>query len=192
MRNVFAGCRSFDRGLLAALQCYVLPTVVLFCFAGCSGGEEVGESAPVQPNIILIMADDLGYETLGVNGSTAYSTPNLDELAATGMRFTAAYSTPLCTPSRVQLMTGKYNFRNYVGFGILDPQERTFGHMMQDAGYATLVAGKWQLYGNKAQRERFNRTGATPNEAGFDVYHLWQIDSRPPSRFKNPGLNLNS
>lgn len=192
LRNVFADCRSINRGLLTVLQCCILPTVVLFSFAGCRGGEEVRESAPVQPNIILIMADDLGYETLGVNGSTAYSTPNLDELATTGMRFTAAYATPLCTPSRVQLMTGKYNFRNYVGFGILDPEERTFGHMMQEAGYTTLVAGKWQLYGNRVQRERFNRTGAMPNEAGFDVYHLWQIDSRPPSRFKDPGLNLNS
>ncbi|MEM8485663.1 MAG: sulfatase-like hydrolase/transferase [Bacteroidota bacterium] len=166
--------------------------MVLFCIAGCSGGEEFGDAAPVQPNIILIMADDLGYETLGVNGSTAYSTPNLDQLAETGMRFTAAYSTPLCTPSRVQLMTGKYNFRNYVGFGILDPEERTFGHMMQDAGYRTAIAGKWQLYGNRQQRQLFNRTGAKPAEAGFDAYYLWQIDERPPNRFKNPGLNLNS
>ena len=187
-----AGRKNKEGGRGTTLQRFVLPTVVLLLLAGCSGGKGLKDAEPVQPNIILIMADDLGYETLGVNGSTAYSTPNLDQLAESGMRFTAAYATPLCTPSRVQLMTGKYNFRNYVGFGLLDPEARTFGHMLQDAGYATLVTGKWQLYGNKQQRELFQRTGATPQQAGFDAYHLWQIDSRPPSRFKNPGLNLNS
>ncbi len=157
---------------------------------GCGGGEE--EIRPGQPNIILIMADDLGYETLGVNGSTAYSTPNLDALANEGMRFTSAYSTPLCTPTRVQIMTGKYNFRNYVGFGILDPGERTFGHFLQDAGYATMVAGKWQLYGNPHQRELAQQSGTLPQDAGFDEYYLWQIQTRPGSRFKDPGLNLMS
>lgn len=166
----------------------MFPAIVLLIGAGCGGGEVQSS----QPNIILIMADDLGYETLGVNGSTAYSTPNLDDLAKTGMRFTSAYSTPLCTPTRVQLMTGKYNFRNYVGFGILDPNERTFGHYLQDAGYATVVVGKWQLYGNPGQRELFNRSGTLPRDAGFDEYYVWQIDTRPGSRFKNPGLNLNS
>lgn len=170
---------------------YVLLTAVLILTAGCEGGKTVSHQ-PAQPNIILIMADDLGYETLGVNGNTAYSTPNLDKLAQEGMRFTSAYSTPLCTPTRVQLMTGKYNFRNYVGFGILDPGQHTFGTMLQNAGYATVVAGKWQLYGNPQQREMFGRSGTLPNDAGFDEYYLWQIDTRPGSRFKDPGLNLNS
>ena len=58
------------------------------------------------------MADDMGYETLSINGGLSYGTPNLDSLAQHGMRVTHAFSTPLCTPSRVQLMTGKYNFRN--------------------------------------------------------------------------------
>ena len=70
----------------------------------------IGE--PARPNIVLIMADDIGYEALGANGGTSYATPNLDALAAGGMRFTQAHATPLCTPSRVQLMTGKYGFRN--------------------------------------------------------------------------------
>lgn len=187
-----AGYFIWMKNRAIALRHYVLPTVVLVCLAGCSGGKGMGGAATIQPNIILIMADDLGYETLGVNGSTAYSTPNLDQLAASGMRFTAAYATPLCTPSRVQLMTGKYNFRNYVGFGLLDPTAQTFGHLMQGAGYNTVIAGKWQLYGNRQQRRLFNRTGARPTEAGFDAYYLWQIDERPPNRFKNPGLNLNS
>jgi arylsulfatase A-like enzyme len=72
------------------------------------------------------MADDLGYETLGCYGGTSYRTPNLDRLARRGVRFTHAYAQPLCTPTRVQLMTGKYNFRNWKAFGILDPKEKTF------------------------------------------------------------------
>src|SRR5688572_24966971 len=90
-----------------------------------------------QPNVVLIMADDLGYECLGCNGGTSYQTPHLDALAASGMRFTHAYAQPLCAPTRLQLMTGQYNFRNYEAFGILGPKEKTFGHLMQGAGYRT-------------------------------------------------------
>ncbi len=75
-----------------------------------------------KPNIILIMADDIGYECFGCYGSKSYKTPVLDELARTGMRFEHCYSQPLCTPSRVKIMTGQYNFRNYVNFGVLDPK----------------------------------------------------------------------
>ena len=67
-----------------------------------------------RPNVILIMADDFGYECVGANGGTSYKTPHLDRLAADGVRFTHCYVQPLCTPTRVQLMTGKYNVRNYV------------------------------------------------------------------------------
>ncbi len=139
----------------------------------------------LPPNIVLIMADDMGYETLGVNGSLSYETPHLDSLAAFGMRFTHAFSTPLCTPSRVQIMTGKYNFRNYIGFGLLDPSERTFAHWLQSAGYATGVAGKWQLYGSARHRELAGRGGATPGEAGFDEFALWHFTQRE-SRYKSP------
>ncbi|MEX0359720.1 MAG: sulfatase-like hydrolase/transferase, partial [Allomuricauda sp.] len=143
-----------------------------------------------SPNIILIMADDLGYETLGVYGINSYKTPNLDRLAAEGMRFDHCYSTPLCTPSRVQLMTGKYNFRNYIGFGLLDPKEKTFGHYMQEAGYKTLVAGKWQLLGNEHQQTLAgNKVGSLPENAGFDDFCLWQVDQRG-SRYKDPLLTI--
>ena len=145
---------------------------------------------PPKTNIILIMADDMGFETLSVYGSTDYQTPQLDQLAAEGMRFDSCYSTPLCTPSRIQLMTGKYNFRNYVGFGILDSTERTFGHLMQDAGYKTAVVGKWQLYGNARQYELAGQHGSWPQQAGFDEFCLWQIDQRG-SRFKDPLLFVN-
>ena len=101
-------------------------------------------AAADRPNIVLIMADDFGYECVAANGG-GYKTPNLDKLAAGGMRFTHAYATPLCTPSRVQLMTGRYNVRNYLNFGTLVRSETTFAHLLKKAGYATGVCGKWQL-----------------------------------------------
>ncbi|MCB1092902.1 MAG: sulfatase-like hydrolase/transferase, partial [Verrucomicrobiae bacterium] len=66
------------------------------------------QSAESRPNVILIMADDLGYETIGANGGTSYRTPVLDGLAAGGVRFERCYVQPLCTPTRVQMMTGAY------------------------------------------------------------------------------------
>ena len=118
-----------------------------------------------KPNIILIMADDLGYESLSCNGSQSYDTPNLDKLAATGIRFDQCYSQPLCTPSRVKIMTGRYNFRNYKMFGYFPIEEITFGNLLKKAGYQTCIAGKWQL----------SNGIEGPNLAGFDEYCLWQI-----------------
>ncbi len=142
-----------------------------------------------SPNILLIMADDLGYEGLSCNGSTTYSTPILDELARTGVRFTHCYSTPLCTPSRVQLLTGKYNFRNYREFGMLPPGETTMAHRLQEAGYATCVAGKWQLVGHYAG-SNYKGVGTFPDAAGFDEHCLWQVD-RLGSRYWNPVIQQN-
>ena len=127
-----------------------------------------------RPNIILIMADDLGYECLSSNGSTSYKTPYLDALAAKGMRFTHCYSQPLCTPSRVQIMTGRYNHANYTHFGYLNPEEFTFGNLARQAGYATCIAGKWQLNGLTYQLDRY-QDSTRPNDAGFDEYCLWQL-----------------
>ena len=112
---------------------------------GCNSVSGLPVGRGKRPNIILIMADDLGYECLGCYGSKSYKTPVLDELARTGMRFEHCYSQPLCTPSRVKIMTGQYNIRNYTKFGALHSKEKTFGHLMQSAGYATCVVGKWQL-----------------------------------------------
>ena len=133
-----------------------------------------------RPNVVLIMADDFGYECVGANGGTSYKTPTLDKLAAGGLRFTHCYSQPLCTPTRVQLMTGKYNVRNYVQFGLLDPQQTTFAQLFKKAGYATCITGKWQL----------GRELTLPVHFGFDEYCLWQL-SRRPERYKNPGLEIN-
>jgi arylsulfatase A len=144
-----------------------------------------------KPNIVLIMADDLGYECLGCYGGKSYETPVLDKLAATGMRFEHCYSQPLCTPSRVKIMTGQYNFRNYVNFGVLDPKQKTFGHLLRDCGYATCVVGKWQLYGSVNQSAGVRGTGSLPEQAGFDEHCLWQIKGRG-SRYKDPVMVQNS
>lgn len=132
------------------------------------------------PNLILIMADDLGYETIGANGGTSYQTPELDRLAATGMRFTHCHAQPLCTPTRVQLMTGLSNARNYIEFGHMDPKSVTFANLLKTAGYATCIVGKWQLGQAPDLPERF----------GFDETCLWQHLRRPP-RYANPGLEIN-
>ena len=118
-----------------------------------------------QPNIVLIMADDLGTETIGCYGAKDYRTPNIDALAASGVRFRHCYSQPLCTPSRAQIMTGRYNHRNYQGFGYLDPQEVTFGNVLKKAGYQTCIAGKWQLCGDASTLRNF----------GFDEHCLWNM-----------------
>ncbi|MEK6236489.1 MAG: sulfatase-like hydrolase/transferase, partial [Planctomycetales bacterium] len=136
------------------------------------------------PNVIVIMADDVGFECYSSYGSKYYSTPNIDKLAATGARFSQAYSQPICTPSRVKIMTGRYNFRNYTKFGELDLSQPTFAKMVKSAGYATAVAGKWQLSPG-------NLKG--PHQAGFDEYCLWHFDAgNKGSRYKSPKLFRNA
>src|SRR5688572_25852361 len=117
--------------------------------AATAGAASAALTAQIQsrrPNVLLILADDLGYECLGCNGGTSYRTPHLDSMAAEGVRFTNGYAQPLCTPTRLQLMTGLYNNRNWTGFGVMDPKTTTFGHRMSRAGYKTAIAGKWQFW----------------------------------------------
>ena len=83
----------------------------ILILAACFGTALV--SAAERPNIVLIMADDVGIDGFGCYGGDSYATPRIDALAAEGLRFTHAYSQPLCTPTRVQIMTGKYNQRNW-------------------------------------------------------------------------------
>jgi len=127
------------------------------------------------------MADDFGYECVTANGGESYQTPVLDRLAASGARFEHCHAQPLCTPTRVQLMTGRYNVRNYLNFGTLPRSETTFAHALKQAGYATGICGKWQL-GSEPD---------APRHFGFDESLLWQHTRRPP-RYANPGLELNA
>lgn len=139
-----------------------------------------------RPNIILIMADDVGIEAFPTYGGEDYRLPHLDRLAAEGTQFDHCYSQPLCTPSRVKLMTGLRNVRNYRDFSILDPAQVTFGHLLQKAGYRTAVTGKWQLLGARHYGPAAG-TGMRPEDAGFDHYRLWQV-SELGSRYHDPLL----
>ena len=139
-----------------------------------------------KPNVILIMADDIGYEALSINGANDIRTPVLDSLARNGINFKNAYSQPLCTPSRVKIMTGKPNYENYEYFTYLNPKEKTFGNLFQDNGYKTLVAGKWQLNGVQFKLDDYTDL-KRPYTFGFDSYMLWWLAERG-SRFANPVL----
>lgn len=139
------------------------------------------KSAEERPNIILIMADDIGFETLSCYGSASYKTPRIDKMAEQGVKFEQCYSQPLCSPSRVKIMTGKSNFRNYERWGYLNQNETTFAHILKSQGYSTCIAGKWQLRGDEF----------APYKAGFDEYLLWNIMdtvSTYNERYKNPRI----
>ncbi len=133
-----------------------------------------------KPNVVLILIDDFGYECVTADGGESYRTPVMDRLAATGVRFEQCHVQPLCTPTRVQLMTGLSNRRNYTHFGHLDPSQKTFGNLLKEARYATCITGKWQL----------SNGFDGPAHFGFDEYALWQL-TRRPGRYKNPGLEIN-
>lgn len=149
------------------------------CLAAAAFSPLAADSAE-RPNVVLIMVDDFGYEWITANGDQSYQTPNIDRLAASGLRFENCHVPPLCTPTRVQMMTGRYNIFNYLQLGKLLWAETTFGQLLKQAGYATAVCGKWQL-GHEAD---------SPQHFGFDQALPWQHTRRPP-RYANPGLELN-
>ena len=134
-----------------------------------------------RPNIILVMADDMGYEALRCNGGDSFNSTLLDKLATQGMRFKHCYSQPICTPSRNKIMTGRSNARNYQAFSYLDPNEITFGNVMKAAGYKTCIAGKWQLSGGKKQ------DGTTPSRCGFDESCMWAYTHNLPKGVSHTG-----
>ncbi|MCB0632935.1 MAG: sulfatase-like hydrolase/transferase [Saprospiraceae bacterium] len=161
----------------------------LYLFLSCN---TTADNKP--PNVILIMADDMGAETLGSYGNTVNKTPNLDALAASGILFSNCVSQPLCTPSRVKIMTGRYNYRNYEHFGFLGSDQYTFGNLMQDAGYTTCIAGKWQLNGLAYKEEIKDWADETrPRQFGFEEYCLWQLTKgrNEGERYADPLIEQN-
>src|SRR5688572_3453201 len=124
---------------------WIMCSTILVVALSCAGPSAAQTQAARKPNLIVFLADDFGYECVACNGGKSYKTPNLDKLAAQGMRFERCYVQPLCTPTRVQLMTGRYNVRNYLNFGTLDTKATTFANLLKRAGYVTCMIGKWQL-----------------------------------------------
>ncbi len=144
----------------------------------------VGMATPPK-NVVLIVADDLGYHDLSLTGSRLYRTPNIDRLAASGIQFTQALSnSPVCSPARASLITGQFPSRHGITDWIgalsgdawrshnrhtkllpaeyvheLSPEALTLPEAMRDAGYSTFLSGKWHLGGE----------GSTPEDHGFDV-----------------------
>jgi len=151
-----------------------------------------------QPNILVILADDLGWGELGCQGNPQIPTPHIDSIATKGVRFTQAYVTaPFCCPSRAGLITGRYQTRfghelNAIGKVNLDPKvglpltERTLADHLKALGYATACIGKWHL-GGAAQYH--------PQKRGFDEFygflHEGHFFAAPPYKGMNTRLRVN-
>ena len=150
-----------------------------------------GASGKRPLNFIVIMADDLGAKELGCYGNKEHRTPNLDRLANTGVQFKTCYATPICHPTRFEIMTGQYGHHNKVyhfpgrrgGPVAGSPQDdiarhKTFAQVLKPRRYATALSGKWQL------------TGEIPtlvNECGFDEYCMWAYKHNLPSGIRHTG-----
>jgi arylsulfatase A len=147
-----------------------------------------------QPNILLIFTDDQGYGDLGCFGSPYIETPNVDQLATEGCRFTDFQAAPICTPSRAALMTGSYAARVGLGEGVLfpgddeglHPDEVTIADVLSTAGYSTTCIGKWHL----GDHHPF-----LPTDHGFDSYFgiPYSNDMRPDNNHgvdRHPPLPL--
>jgi arylsulfatase A-like enzyme len=172
--------------------------VAVLVVAGCGVTGGGGSEAPTRPpNIVLLVADDLGYGDLSSYSASGILTPHIDSIAAAGVRFTDAYVTaPVCNPSRAGFVSGRYQQRWGQEFnpggqtggdppiGALPPTETTIAEALRDAGYATGLFGKWHL-GVRADLE--------PGARGFDeVLFLprgrWYIDPEHPDAHTAPGI----
>ncbi len=146
--------------------------------------------AAAPPNIVLILADDLGYGDVGCYGATKVWTPNIDRLASEGRRFTDAHSTSaVCTPSRYALLTGEYPFRKNLWGPVMNPSplvvdvsKPTLPGVLKRQGYATACFGKWHLgFGDKPQPDWNADLKPGPLECGFDHYFgIPVVNSHPP------------
>ncbi len=145
-----------------------------------------------KPNVLIILADDLGVECLSAYGGTSHKTPNIDRLAKDGMSFTRCFSNPLCSPSRGSLLTGRYPFQNGLKVVLhsksqeniyLHPDQPSFPRQLKQHGYATQIVGKWHV----SLEHKHN----TIQAFGFDHYQTWTIFDEKgdkTTRYWNPYL----
>ncbi len=166
------------------MQRFIFATTVLMISASAFSADSVSES-PARPNILFILADDVGREVLGCYGGQSYETPQLDQLASTGMRLEHCYSMPVCHPSRICLLTGKYPVtlaNPRWGSFPKSAEKNTFASRLKNAGYKTAVAGKWQLSLMKNDRMQ-------PARMGFDQWCLFGWHEGP--RYHDPMIYEN-
>jgi len=173
------------RSFVKAAGLFAVSSVMFKCTA--TAAESFGRIAG-KPNIVFIMADDLGYGDVGCYGATKIETPNIDRIAREGMMFTDAHTpSAVCSPTRYGVLTGRYCWRTPLKNGPLPKtaglwfkeDRMTIASMLKDAGYATAAIGKWHL-GIGLPRQQFNyKNGpdwndeleSTPNDIGFDYFY---------------------
>jgi arylsulfatase A-like enzyme len=127
---------------------------------------------PEQPNVVIFLADDLGWADVGFHGEESIETPSIDRLAREGVQLDRFYTTPICSPTRAALMTGRDPMRLGVAYGVIlpwhtigiHPDEHFMPQSFQAAGYQTAMVGKWHL-GHAQQTYH-------PNQRGFDHFYL--------------------
>jgi len=155
------------------------------------GGPCLGAELPRRPNIVFILLDDLGWRDVGCYGNSFVQTPHIDRLAAGGMRFTRAYSQPVCSPTRAALMTGMHPVRtgitDYLGpkdRKFLSPDLATLPKKLKESGYATGLIGKWHLMGDYALRR------GDPARCGFDEVICSETSYIGPGYYFHPYKHL--
>ncbi len=160
-----------------------------------------GKNSGTRPNVILILADDMGYGDIkAYNPSSKIPTPNLDALAQSGVRFTDAHSpSAVCTPTRYAVLTGRYAWRSNLKRGVLwghsplliDPDQETIASMLKRAGYRTAAFGKWHLGFGNNEADYYGRLAPGPNAVGFDYFYgiPASLDMEPYVYVENDSLD---